>query len=109
MPHGPDPIVSCRRKHDVLRRRLESTMYTQTDEPAGASHAYATWDTDCAADVLIEVDFKWLMAGQGRWIDPVRLRADPLYAQHCLETASHSPCDALRRCAHHLQVALGNP
>ena len=83
-------------------------MYTPTDEPWGVSHALPGWKTDCATDLLIEVDFKWLMAGQGNWVDPVRLRADPLYAQHCLQAAIHSPCAALRRCAHHLQEALGN-
>lgn len=82
-------------------------MYTQTDEPLGASQTFAAWDATCATDLLIEVDFKWLMAGQGNWVDPVRLRADPLYAQHCLQTAINSPCDALRRCAHHLRTALG--
>lgn len=83
-------------------------MYTQSDEPFGASQTFAVWDAADATDLLIEVDFKWLMAGQGNWVDPVRLRADPLYAEHCLQTAIHSPCDALRRCAHHLQTALGN-
>lgn len=83
-------------------------MYTHTMEPVGASHTHTAWDHDCETDLLVEVDFKWLMAGQGNWIDPVRLRADPVYAQHCLETAIHSPCDALRRCAHHLQETLGS-
>ena len=57
-------------------------------------------------NLLLEVDFKWLMAGQGCWIDPERLRADPLYARNCLRTASHSPCAALRACARFLQETL---
>ena len=84
-------------------------MYTQADEPLGASHAAAAWDATSETDLLIEVDFKWLMAGQGNWIDPMRLHDDPLYAKHCLQAALNSPCDALRRCAHHLQEALGTP
>lgn len=82
-------------------------MYMHADEAFGASHSQAAWDGAAASELLMEVDFKWLMAGQGSWIDPVRLRADPIYAQHCLDTAIHSPCDALRRCAHNLQHALG--
>ena len=83
-------------------------MYTQADEPLGASHAAPAWDATCAADILIDVDFKWLMAGQGNWVDPVRLHSDPLYAKHCLQTALNSPCGALRRCAHRLQESLGS-
>lgn len=83
-------------------------MYTQTNAPLRASQAFAGWDPANAADLLIEVDFKWLMAGQGSWVDPVRLRADPLYAQHCLQAAIDSPCDALHRCAHRLKESLGN-
>ena len=60
-----------------------------------------------AADLLLEVDFKWLMAGQGCWVDPARLRADPLYAATCLRTALCSPCEALRGCARFLQSSLG--
>lgn len=57
-------------------------------------------------DLLLEVDFKWLMAGQGCWVDPDRLHADPLYASGCLKAAINSPCDALRRCARFLQESL---
>ncbi len=62
-----------------------------------------------AVDLLLEVDFKWLMAGQGCWIDPARLRADPLYASSCLGAALRSPCEALRCCARFLQTSLGLP
>lgn len=84
-------------------------MYTQTDAPWGALQAVSGGDAGCATDVLIEVDFKWLMAGQGNWVDPLRLRTDARYAQLCLQTAIHSPCAALRRCAQRLQVALTSP
>jgi hypothetical protein len=57
-------------------------------------------------DLLLEVDFKWLMAGQGCWVDPNRLHADPRYASDCLQAAINSPCDALRRCARFLQESL---
>ena len=59
-----------------------------------------------SGDLLLEVDFKWLMAGQGCWVDPARLRADPLYAASCLGAALRSPCEALRCCARFLQTSL---
>lgn len=59
-----------------------------------------------ATHLLAEVDFKWLMAGQGCWVDPQRLLTDPIYANQCLQAALHSPCDALRQCARSLQEAL---
>ena len=58
------------------------------------------------SDLLVEVDFKWLMAGQGRWVDSARIRTDPLYAGLCLNDAINSPCDALRVCARLLQASL---
>ncbi len=54
-------------------------------------------------EMLAEVDFKWLMAGQGRWIDLHRLRIDSDYAQDCLASALNSGCEPLRRCAQLLQ------
>lgn len=57
-------------------------------------------------EILLEVDFKWLMAGQGCLVDPDRLKCDPLYANACLEFALHSDCDSLRDCAICLQVEL---
>jgi hypothetical protein len=49
--------------------------------------------------LLAEVDFKWLMAGQGWWIDPARFHQDPSYAGHFLQLAMDSPSSALRDCA----------
>jgi hypothetical protein len=57
-------------------------------------------------NLLAEVDFKWLMAGQGCWIDPTRLRIDKDYVQDCLMSALNSGCDPLRRCASDLQLTL---
>ena len=51
-------------------------------------------------DMLIEVDFKWLMAGQGYWVDTTRLRTDSAYAHVCVEQALHSQCSELQRFAH---------
>lgn len=55
---------------------------------------------DSQEDMLIEVDFKWLMAGQGYWVDTTRLRTDSEYAHTCVEHALHSHCPALQQFAH---------
>jgi hypothetical protein len=57
-------------------------------------------DGDPADALLDEVDFKWLMAGQGHWVDTARLRSDANYAHFCVDAAMHSPCPALHRFAH---------
>lgn len=82
-------------------------MNTYTCEWHSGSGETLAQRNDCAASALLmEVDFKWLMAGQGCWIDPDRLHADPLYASGCLQAAINSRCDALRRCARFLQELL---
>jgi len=82
-------------------------MQTPTGERSHSTAACADGLAMPAVDLLLEVDFKWLMAGQGCWVDPTRLRADPLYAASCLRTALRSPCEALQGCARFLQTALG--
>ena len=59
--------------------------------------------------LLEEVDFKWLMAGQGWWIDTTRLHSDPSYAARFLRLAKGSPSLALRQCATLLQVQMDRP
>jgi len=56
---------------------------------------------------LIElVDFKWLMAAEGRHVDLARLQRDAPYADGCFDCALRSPCEPLRRCAQHLHDQL---
>lgn len=62
---------------------------------------------DACTCLLTRVDFKWLMAGQGWWIDPHRLEHDSLYAEEVLSFALASPSLVLRACAVSLQVQLG--
>ena len=57
-------------------------------------------------DMLNEIDFKWLMAGQGCHIDPARLKSDFSYARACLQWALDSNCDPLRSCAACLRAEL---
>ncbi|BDT68494.1 hypothetical protein os1_26770 [Comamonadaceae bacterium OS-1] len=63
---------------------------------------------DPGSDLLLEVDFKWLMAGQGYTVDPDRLLHDPAYADTCLQCAQHSNCIALQDCALNLREVLAH-
>ncbi len=53
--------------------------------------------------MLNEVNFKWLLAGLGWWIDMPRFHCDPSYATRFLELAEASDSAALRDCAASLQ------
>jgi hypothetical protein len=59
---------------------------------------------DACVALLAEVDFKWLMTGQGRWIDLARFHDEPAYASELLEVALASQSFALRECATLLQT-----
>ncbi len=61
--------------------------------------AVAPTDTDDRVSLLVEVDFKWLMAGQGWWVDTTRLHRDPSYASALIDLALASPSPALRQSA----------
>ncbi len=63
--------------------------------------------TDERLVLLEEVDFKWLMAGEGWWIDTWRLHTDSGYARHLLQLVAQTPSAALRTCAAHLEATLG--
>ncbi len=82
-----------------------------------AAHAAAARpmisDMDAGVDnidaaMLLEVDFKWLMAGHGWWIDPGRLHADVSYARQCLKSAMATNCGALCACAAKLQAQINS-
>jgi hypothetical protein len=59
--------------------------------------------------LLAEVDFKWLMAGQGWWIDMTRFHCEPAYACNFLRLAMESESFPLRKCATWLQARIGGP
>lgn len=54
---------------------------------------------DACVSLLAEVDFKWLLAGQGHWIDLARFRCDSVYAAGLIALALASNSSALRECA----------
>lgn len=45
------------------------------------------------------VDFKWLIAPHGFWIDLPRIVRDRLYARECLASARLTPSELVRRTA----------
>jgi hypothetical protein len=79
---------------------MEFAMYTQFDTLNGQDRHQQR------NDMLIEVDFKWLMAGCGCWIDPDRLKTDTAYSEQCLAFAARSACEPLRVCADCLRSEL---
>ena len=42
------------------------------------------------------VDFKWLMAGMGWWVDLSRLQSDKAYIEECLQRALRSDSELLQ-------------
>jgi hypothetical protein len=66
-------------------------------------------DFDACAFLLARVDFKWLMAGQGWWIDPHRFQYDMPYADAVLRLALASQSLPLRECAASIQAQLAYP
>ena len=65
-----------------------------------------TATTDERVLLLEEVDFKWLMAGQGWWIDTARLHNDPAYAARWLELVESTGLPALKNCATQLRAQV---
>ncbi|SCK15141.1 hypothetical protein VAR608DRAFT_0962 [Variovorax sp. HW608] len=45
------------------------------------------------------VDFKWLMAGVGWWVNLSRLQSDRAYIDECLQRALRSDSELLRHCS----------
>ena len=84
-------------------------MYTITCPTERGCVTHPALENRPEVDLLTEVDFKWLMAGQGCWVDSARIHIDPVYAMKCLQHASNSACDALRVCADRLRASLNPP
>jgi hypothetical protein len=80
--------------------QLQENRVLQTHDAAHSADEHVS--------LLAEVDFKWLMAGEGWWVNPDRFRTDPSYAVRFLRLAMASPSLALRDCAVSLQAQLGS-
>jgi hypothetical protein len=76
-------------------------MEGQTEHSAQANASVP--EADERLLLLEEVNFKWLLAGMGLWIDMVRFHNDPVYAARFLALAEASDSPALRQCAASLQ------
>jgi hypothetical protein len=76
-------------------------MQSQTEHRAQADSSAPRADERVL--LLEEVDFKWLLAGMGLWIDMSRFHNDPDYAARLLAIAEASESVALRKCAALLQ------
>lgn len=59
--------------------------------------------------LLAEVDFKWLMAGQGWWINMTRFHRDLPYASALIRFALASTSFALRESAAFMQPQIDAP
>ena len=57
-------------------------------------------------DLVVIIDFKWLMAGVGVRVHVERLQCDRDYAAVCLGQGAASHIPALRDCARHLAGLL---
>lgn len=76
-------------------------MQSQSEHPAPGNTSVPQADERVL--LLEEVNFKWLLAGMGLWIDMVRFHDDPVYAARFLALAEASDSPALRKCAASLQ------
>jgi len=66
--------------------------------------------SDADATLLHLVDFKWLMAGRGWWVDLSRLRKDTTYARVCAQRGLDSGSELLRqRSVELLPLLSANP
>lgn len=59
----------------------------------------AVCPNDTRESLLAEIEFKWLMAGHGWWIDMARFHGDCVYAAEVLRLAASSDSPDLRQCA----------
>jgi hypothetical protein len=76
-------------------------MFSQSEREYTVANSVAK--SDGRVLLLEEVNFKWLLAGLGLWIDMTRFHNDIPYATHFLELAKASNSPALRDCAASLQ------
>lgn len=80
----------------------------QSRAEQGLPVADVAGSSDSRVSLLAEVDFKWLMAGHGWWIDPARFHCDPSYAAGLIGFALASQSFALRASAALMQTQVGD-
>jgi hypothetical protein len=82
-------------------------MIMQTHTAAAQSAEPFVQAPDERLVLLEEIDFKWLMAGQGWWVDTARLHNDPSYADHWLAMVDATKSVALQDCVNLLRARVG--
>src|SRR6202008_4291621 len=73
-------------KQARVGRQLGVSMNAISGQASVGSHTF-----------LDLVDFKWLMAGRGWWVDLSRLQRDVTYAGECLQRGLSSGSELLRQ------------
>lgn len=63
-----------------------------------STYCAARLNFDIPDSLLAEVDFKWLMAGQGYRVDPKRFSTDRAYTMDLLHEAQRSESLTVREC-----------
>ena len=67
----------------------------------------ASWPSERQTVALVDIiDFKWLMAHEGRHVNVERLQNEPAYARECLAQADTSCTPALQHVAAALRRVL---
>jgi hypothetical protein len=109
----PDPAISsdhCLLQAHTVPTRRPKPGKERVMQAYRAQHLQPTPAEPMAderAVLLEEVDFKWLMAGQGWWIDTTRLHTDADYARQMFDLVDATPSATLKDCAALLQAHTG--
>lgn len=82
---------------------MDSRSRLYRDGPTGGARRDPPAD---GHQIVHLVDFKWMMAGLGWWVDLNRLQRDAAYASECYTRAANSSCEPLRRSAAMLMQLL---
>jgi hypothetical protein len=78
-------------------------MNMQFQQDVCRSDNFAQLQQALGDNLAAEVEFKWLMASQGWWVDAARFESDADYAGELLLLATKSQSFALRECASNLR------
>ncbi len=75
-------------------------------DPSATMNTATFADLQHLPDLVVIIDFKWLMAGEGVRVHVERLQGDRDYAAVCLAQGAKSHIPALRDCARRLAGLL---
>ncbi len=73
---------------------------------AAIEHCERSAEDSQRDELLAEVDLKWLLAGQGRWVDSEKMHSNAAYARQILQEAVASPVLPLHDCGVDLQKQM---